>query len=72
MRHECPAWATINYYYEKCQADGNCDWYMKAGVTYPKSLGLNVYHLPRGVMTYGGWTDRQRLERSWTQIEAAQ
>jgi hypothetical protein len=67
MRRQCPAWATINYYYEKGQAGGNYDWYMEAGVTYPKSLGLNVYYLPRGVMTYGGWTDRQRLERSWAQ-----
>ena len=40
---------------------------MEAGVTYPKRLGMNVYYLPRGVMTWGGLTDRQRLERSWAQ-----
>jgi hypothetical protein len=73
MRRDCPAWATINYMYDKGQPDGNYDWYMEAGVAYPKSLGMNVYYLARGVMTYG-WEiqeirDRQRLqlERSWEQ-----
>ena len=72
MRRECPAWATINYLYERGLPDGNFVWYsareyMEAGVTYPKSLGMNVYYLPRGVMTWEGWDDRQRLERSWAQ-----
>jgi hypothetical protein len=67
MRRDCPAWNTINYFYEKGEIGGKYDWYMEAGVTYPKSLGLNVYYLPRGVMTYGGWTDRRRIERSWAQ-----
>jgi hypothetical protein len=67
LHRECPGWSTINYFYEKGLPEGNYDWYMEAGVTYPKSLGMNVYYLPRGVMTYGGWTDRSRLERSWTQ-----
>ena len=72
MRRECPAWATINYLYERGLPDGQFVWYsareyMEAGVTYPKRLGMNVYYLPRGVMTWGGWTDRQRLERSWAQ-----
>jgi hypothetical protein len=67
MRRECPAWATINYNYEKGLPEGNYDWYMEAGVAYPKRLGMNVYYLPRGVMTWGGWTDRRRLERSWAQ-----
>jgi len=67
MRRDCPAWATINYTYDRGLPNSNFDWYMEAGVTYPKSLGLNVYYLPRGIMTWGQWTDRQRLERSWAQ-----
>ena len=67
MRRECPAWATINYTYDKGLPDRSYEWYMEAGVAYPKRLGMNVYYLPRGVMTYGGWADRRRLERSWAQ-----
>ena len=70
MRRDCPAWATINYNYDKGLADGNYDWCMEPAVTYPKSLGMNVYYLPRGVMTFQ-WKEppwqRERLERSWTQ-----
>ena len=67
MRPDCPGWATINYTYDKGSPTGNYDAYMEAGVTYPKGLGLNVYYLPRGVMTWGQWTDRARLQRSWQQ-----
>ena len=71
MRRDCPNWASINYNYDKGLPDGDYDWCMKQGVTYQKSLGLNVYSLARGVMTYEWeaprWTDRQRLERSWAQ-----
>jgi hypothetical protein len=67
MRRDCPAWATINYWYDKGEPNGDYAWYMKPAVSYPKSLGMNVYYLSRGVMTWGNWRDRQRLERSWTQ-----
>jgi hypothetical protein len=67
MRRDCPNWASICYVYEKGLPGGNYDEAMKASITYPKSLGMNVYYLPRGVMTWGGWTDRQRLEQSWAQ-----
>jgi hypothetical protein len=73
MRRDCPAWATINYWYYKGLPDGKYDLYpareyMETGVAYPKSLGMNVYYLPRGVMTYlasdppNEWTDRDRLD----------
>jgi hypothetical protein len=67
MRRDCPDWATINYVYDKGLPGVNYDGYMEAGVAYPKSLGINTCYLPRGVMTYDNWTDRQRLERSWAQ-----
>lgn len=67
MRRDCPAWATISYTYDKGLPGGRYDGPMEAGITYPKSLGMNVYYLPRGVMTWGQWNDRQRLERSWVQ-----
>lgn len=67
MRRQCPKWASINYCYEKGLPDRPMEWYMEAGVAYPKSLGMRVYYLGRGVMTWGAWKDRQRLERSWGQ-----
>lgn len=70
MRRDCPAWATINYNYDKGRREGDRDWCMVPAVTYPKGLGMNVYYLPRGVMTYQ-WREppweRQELERSWAE-----
>jgi hypothetical protein len=61
----------VRYLYGKGQPDGSYDDYMAAAVTYPKSLGMNVYYLARSVMTWGSWKDRRQLDRSRTQDLAA-
>lgn len=67
MRRDCPKWASINYSYEKATPDPSNQWFMDAAVAYPKSLGLRTYYLARGVMTWGGWKDKEQFARSWRQ-----
>lgn len=62
-RKQFPNWKTITYEYEKCMHRYAM---MDMCIDTPKREGLEVYYLPRGVMTWGmKWPSPLSLEESW-------
>ncbi|MFH1739439.1 MAG: hypothetical protein ABIH23_10570, partial [bacterium] len=55
-------WKALTYEYEKW---GRRYGMMDVCIDLPKSLGLDVYYLPRGVMTWGPWPRSHSLQESW-------
>jgi hypothetical protein len=62
-RKQFPQWKTITYEYEKYM---NRYAMMEFCIETPKQEGLEVYYLPRGIMTWGmKWPLPISLEESW-------
>jgi len=63
FHRECPGWTGITYEHDKWNHRYAC---MDLNVATPKELGMKVYNLPRGVMTWcDQWPMPIRIEENW-------
>ncbi|HPA45286.1 MAG TPA: hypothetical protein PK395_05915 [bacterium] len=59
---EFPHWGALTYEYEKWNRRYAM---MELCIAQPKTEGMQVFYLPRGVMTWGRWPFAHPLQESW-------